>query len=221
MMKNSSTTAFYSKNETLSTAEELALAKAFKENADVAAKQRLIMSVFSNAMRRADYICKNNDLVKESELVSEVYVALDDALSHFDYTKGLRFFTLASCYIDKYVHNLVDREAKCAYDFDSLNVSYFYDEEDVDEVSDHIADIEDEEYFDPDHAFEVIMGVMSEKVKKRDAEMVSLQFGLGGKKQKVKDIADSYGVSTETVRLTKEKVLGILAHDYRIGNLRA
>ena len=67
----------------------------------------------------------------------------------------------------------------------------------------------------------MIMGVMSEKVKKRDAEMVSLQFGLGGKKQKVKDIADSYGVSTETVRLTKEKVLGILAHDYRIGNLRA
>ena len=104
-------------------------------------------------------------------------------------------------------------------DFDSLDDSYFHEDEEGETVADHTPDIEEE--FDLNNVYETLLHSMREDLSEREFQMVSMQFGLGTDKVKVKDIADKFSVSTESVRLAKVHALQVLARDQRVIDLLA
>lgn len=208
---------------TLTASEELAALKSYKLYNDLTARDRVIFGTMSSALKRAEYICRRYENIDiddlKQDLKQEVYLALYDAIEHFDCEKGMRFFTLAYFYIDKYVKRYLGIEVDNATHYDSLDDSYYNDDEECETVADHTPCPEED--LDLNNVYETLLLSMRDDLSEREFQMVSMQFGIGTDKVKVKDIADQFSVSTECVRLAKVHALQVLAQDQRVVDLLA
>ena len=118
---------------TLTPSEEYEAIKAYKLYKDYSARDRVVFSTMNFALQRAKVMCNDFMNYIDEDIKQEVYLALCDAIDHFDYEKGLRFYTLAFFYIEKYVRKYITTEVGYSNFFTTIDQSYYDEDEEYDE----------------------------------------------------------------------------------------
>ena len=186
---------------------------------NLAAMHAIVKANLRYAMREAENYVRKFEHMDYEELVGNACRGLVEAVSRFDLERDVRFATFAGSYILKYIMDGIEKNYSYDSTFTSIDVKY-YDEEEGEALSDHIAcDMAEEECFNVDCASETILRVIDDSLGEREAFVIKHQFGIGCDKMKVQDIARVMSLSEESIRLLKNKALGVLRNSVKINEL--
>ena len=189
----------------LSAREEKELAKKIKKG-DKEALDKLVKANLKFVVNYAKQYRKSG--VPFTDLISEGNIGLIKAAQKFDETKGVKFISYAVWWIRNSIQECIERylgnleEVNCdSYTFDNCKSSDY-------EWSSQIVNNEFEEELSDLQSREVTVSELMKTLKKREAKILALYFGLfDGKEMTLDEIGQEMDLTKERVRQNKDKAL--------------
>ena len=196
----------------LSAEEELKYLKAFKENGDMVAREKLI----THNLRLVPHIVKKyigTTIVESDDMISVGSIGLIKAVDSFDYTKGIKLATYASKCIDNEILMLI-RMNKKHKDVLSIECPISVDKSGneiliADMLADDGEEIEDQ--VNSNFVLDKIQEVVDTKLSPREREIVYKRFGLKNQKvQTQNEVAKQIGISRSYVSRIENKSIKLI-----------
>lgn len=193
--------------------EELACLVAFRENGDMAARNRLI----EHNLRLVAHIIKKyyGHTQDQEDLISIGTIGLIKAVSTFDYTKGTRLATYASRCIENEILMYFRAGKKTAHDV-SFSEPIDSDKDgnpltliDVVAQEDTIA-----EDLDRKINTERLYRYMANSLDTREKEILEWRYGMRGNGLTQREVAQKFGISRSYVSRIEKKALGKLRKQF-------
>lgn len=189
----------------LSAREEKELAKKIKKG-DKEALDKLVKANLKFVVNYAKQYRRSG--VPFTDLISEGNIGLIKAAQKFDETKGVKFISYAVWWIRNSIQECIERylgnpeEVNCdAYTFDNCKSSDY-------EWSSQMVNNEFEEELSDLQSREVTVSELMKTLKKREAKILALYFGLyDGKEMTLDEIGQEMDLTKERVRQIKDKAL--------------
>lgn len=193
------------KYQPLSAREEKKLAKKIKKG-DKEALDKLVKANLKFVVNYAKQYRRSG--VPFTDLISEGNIGLIKAAQKFDETKGVKFISYAVWWIRNSIQECIEKylgnpeEVNCdSYTFDNCNSSDY-------EWSSQMVNNEFEEELSDLQSREVTVSELMKTLKKREAKILALYFGLyDGKEMTLDEIGQEMDLTKERVRQIKDKAL--------------
>lgn len=202
------------KKTALSKNEEARLWKRYKENNDIAARNKLVESNLKFVASIAKHYRGRG--LSYGDLIAEGNIGLIKAMEHFDASKGFKLISYAVWWIKQSIMEALQKRNELDTDdlspkMNSSNKtetdeSSLYDED----YSEPYIQVVEDEHSEMNREF---LRAIVKTLNEREQEIIWKHYGLGGEKEMTfEDIGKDLGLTKERVRQINDKCLKKMRH---------